>query len=136
MSWAGQGQVQNEKRYMYLPARVQNRRWRVSHSVTQGLTREVHDGGGEGAGVQKSKRQLAAHRGPHVGVREGEFDPVWSRPPVPTLEAAVSGVRDPPSAGIAWSPVSDTKSEQPSCSHTHAAAVFVAFPARAAVSVV
>ena len=67
----------------------------MSHSVTQGLTREVHDGGGEGAGVQKSKRQLAAHRGTHVGVREGEFDPVWSRPPVPTLEVAVSVTRLP-----------------------------------------
>lgn len=40
--------------------------------------------------MQKSKRQLAAHSGPALAMREGEFDPLWSRPPAPTLEAAVS----------------------------------------------
>ena len=45
--------------------------------------------------MQKSKRQLAAHSGPALAMREGEFDPLWSRPPAPTLEAAVSVTRLP-----------------------------------------
>lgn len=45
--------------------------------------------------MQKSKRQLAAHRGPAWAVWEGEFDPLWSRPPAPTLEAEVSVTRLP-----------------------------------------
>lgn len=45
--------------------------------------------------MQKSKKQRLLTEVPTWGVREGEFDPVWSRPPAPTLEAAVSVTRLP-----------------------------------------
>lgn len=83
-------------------------------------------------------------RGPAWAVREGEFDPLWSRPPAPTLEAAVSVTHLPQVTCLVTTleaAVSVTHLPQVTCLATcvghqakapqlffpHAATVFVAF---------
>lgn len=64
-------------------------------------------------------------RGPAWAVREGEFDPLWSRPPAPTLEAAVSVTHLPQVTCLVTCVGHQAKA--PQLFFPHAATVFVAF---------